>query len=171
MEVSIRDNNIFVGTILKSLEIEDLVCGSQRWSQPCFLARSYIGTADENLLFYNTMTRDVESGGLIPTETDDKFYEAPETLADSVDYPMQSPGGTSEYPSSSPSKIQFNYSSLELPKFSRITGLLPSDTPSIRKELELNDTLESFVKAQIIIYDQNSAQYKNIDKQVGVDGF
>ena len=77
MEVSIRDNNIFVGTILKSLEIEDLVCGSQRWSQPCFLARSYIGTADENLLFYNTMTRDVESGGLIPTETDDKFYEAP----------------------------------------------------------------------------------------------
>ena len=67
MEVSIRDNNIFVGTILKSLEIEDLVCGSQRWSQPCFLARSYIGTADENLLFYNTMTRDVESGGLIPT--------------------------------------------------------------------------------------------------------
>ncbi|KAG4987653.1 hypothetical protein JHK85_030636 [Glycine max] len=166
VEVSIRDNNIFVGTILKSLEIEDLVCGSQRWSQPCFLARSYIGTADENLLFYNTMTRDVESGGLIPTETDDKFYEAPETLADSVDYPMQSPGGTSEYPSSSPSKIQFNYSSLELPKFSRITGLLPSDTPSIRKELELNDTLESFVKAQIIIYDQNSAQYKNIDKQV-----
>lgn len=158
MEVSIRDNNIFVGTILKSLEIEDLVCRSQRMSQPCFLARSCIGTADENLLFCKSMRDDVESGGLIPTESDDKFYEAPETLADSVDYPLQSPGGMSDY------------SSLEPPKFSRITGLLPGDTPS-RKEFELNDTLESFVKAQIIIYDQNSAQYKNIDKQVGIDGF
>lgn len=116
------------------------------------------------------MRKYVESGVLIPTESDDKFYEAPETLADSVDYPMQSPGGTSEYRSSSASDMRFNYSSLKLPKFSRITGLLPSDSPS-RKDLELSDTLESFVKAQIIIYDQNSSQYKNIDKQVGVDGF
>jgi len=171
VEVSIRDNNIYVGTILKSLEIEDLVCCSQLLSQPCFLARSYIGTADENSLLYNNNGTYVESGVLNPTETDDKFYEAPETLADTVDYPTQSPGGTSEYPSSSASDMQFNYSSLKPAKFTRITGLLPSDSPSSRKELELNDTLESFVKAQIIIYDQNSSQYKNIDKQVGVDGF
>ncbi|XP_027361593.1 uncharacterized protein LOC113869468 [Abrus precatorius] len=142
VEVSIRNNNIFIGTILKSLEIEDLICCSQRLSQPCFLARSFIGTADENSLFYDTLREDVESSGFIPVETDDNFYEAPETLADTV-----------------------NYSSLEPPKFSRITGLLPSETPS-SEELELNDTLESFVKAQIVIYDQNSTQYKNIDKQV-----
>ncbi|ESW28603.1 hypothetical protein PHAVU_002G003000 [Phaseolus vulgaris] len=166
VEVSIRDNNIYVGTILKSLEIEDLVCCSQLLSQPCFLARSYIGTADENSLLYSNMRKYVESGVLISTETDDKFYEAPETLADSVDYSTQSPEGTSEYQSSSASDMQFNYSSLKPPKFSRITGLLPSDSPCSRKELELNDTLESFVKAQIIIYDQNSSQYKNIDKQV-----
>jgi len=134
------------------------------------MARSYIGTADENSLLYNNMIKCVESSVLIPTESDDQFYEAPETLAESVDYPMQSPRGTSEYRSSSSSDMRFNYSSLTLPKFSRITGLLPSDSPS-RKELELNDTLESFVKAQIIIYDQNSSQYKNTDKQVGVDGF
>ncbi|KAK7307747.1 hypothetical protein VNO77_41077 [Canavalia gladiata] len=165
VEVSIRDNNIFVGTILKSLEIEDLVCCSQQRPQPCFLARSFIGTADENSFFYNAMTEDGESSGLIPTESDDKFYEAPETLADGADYPMQSPSGTSVYPCNSLSETQFNYSSLEPPKFSRIAGLLPSDTPD-SKQLELNDTLESFVKAQMVIYDQNSTLYKNTDNQV-----
>lgn len=167
MEISIRDSDIFIGTILKSLEIEDLVCCSQQF-QPCYLARSYIGTADENSLF---LRENVESSGITPTETDDKFYEAPETLAESADYPMQSPGGTSDYASSSPSGNQVNYSSLEPPKFSRITGLLPSDTPFTgTKELELSDTLESFVKAQIVIYDQNSTRYNNIDKQVSVFG-
>lgn len=162
-----KDNDIFIGTILKSLEVEDLVCYSQP-SQPRYLARSFIGAADEKSLFYDTMRENVESSGLIPTESDDKFYEAPETLADSDVY-MQSPGGTSEYPSSSSNEIKFNYSSLEPPKFSRIIGLLPTDAPSTStKEHELSDTLESFVKAQIIIYDQNSTRYNNIDKQVGV---
>lgn len=166
MEVSIRDSDIFIGTILKSLEIEDLVCCSQQ-SHPCYLARSFIGNADDTSLFHSNATiENVESSGIIPTESDE-FYEAPETLAESADYPMQSPGGTSEYPSCSPSEIQFSYSSLELPKFSRITGLLPSDAPSASsKELELSDTLESFVKAQIVIYDQNSTRYNNTDKKV-----
>ncbi|KAL2348225.1 hypothetical protein Fmac_002225 [Flemingia macrophylla] len=158
VEVSIRDNSIFIGTILKSLEIEDLVCCSQRWSQPCFLARSCIGTADENSLLCSRM-RDVESGGLIPTETDDKFYEAPETLADSADYPMQSPGVQ-------PVRSNLIIHLWNSQNLSALLGLLPGDIPSSRKELELNDTLESFVKAQVIIYDQTSAQYKNIDKQV-----
>ncbi|KAK7309084.1 hypothetical protein RJT34_05549 [Clitoria ternatea] len=165
VEISMRDNDILVGTILKSLEIEDLVSCSQLRSQPCFLARSFIGTADENSLFYNSRGEDVQSSDLIPTESDDKFYEAPETLADGADYPMQSSGDTCEYASSSTSEIQFSYSSLEPPKFSRIPGLLPSDSPS-SKELELHDSLESFVIAQIVIYNQNSTQYKNIDKQV-----
>lgn len=170
MELSIRDSDIFIGTILKSLEIEDLVCCSQR-SQPCYLARSFIGTADAHSLFYNTVRDDAESSGLIPSETDDMFYEAPETLADSADHPMQSPGSTSEYPSKSYSEIQFKYSSVEPPNFSRITGLLPSDTPSTStKEIELSETTESFVKAQIVIYDQSSTRYNNIDKQVGVFG-
>lgn len=146
MEVSIRESDIFIGTILKSLEIEDLVCCNKQ-SQPCFLARSFIGNADEISLFYNTTRENVDSSGIIPMETDDKFYEAPETLAESADY-----------------------SSLELPKFSRITGLLPSDASSTSTK-ELSDTLESFVKAQIVIYDQNSTLYNNTDKQVSVYGF
>ncbi|CAK8539544.1 unnamed protein product [Lathyrus sativus] len=141
VEVSIRESDIFIGTILKSLEIEDLVCCNKQ-SQPCFLARSFIGNADEISLFYNTTSENVDSSGIIPMETDDKFYEAPETLAESADY-----------------------SSLELPKFSRVTGLLPSDAPSTSTK-ELGDTLESFVKAQIVIYDQNSILYNNTDKQV-----
>ncbi|OIV92802.1 hypothetical protein TanjilG_00936 [Lupinus angustifolius] len=166
VELSIRDNDIFIGTILKSLEIEDLVCSTQR-SQPCYLARSFVGTADAHSLLYNTTREVVDSSGLIPSETDDMFYEAPETLTDSGDYPMQSPGGTSEYPSSSNSEIKFKYSSLSPPKFSRITGLLPSDAPSTStKETELTDTLESFVKAQIVIYDLSSTRYNNTDKQV-----
>lgn len=149
VEVSIRDSDIFIGTILKSLEIEDLVCANQQ-SQPCFLARSFIGNADEISLFYNTTRENVKSSGIVPSDTDDKFYEAPETLAESADYPVQSPGGTSE---------------CSLPKFSRITGLLPSDAPST-STMEFSDTLESFVKAQIVIYDQNSTRYNNTDKQV-----
>lgn len=154
MEVSIRDSDIFIGTILKSLEIEDLVCANQQ-SQPCFLARSFIGNADEISLFYNTTRENVKSSGIVPSDTDDKFYEAPETLAESADYPVQSPGGTSE---------------CSLPKFSRITGLLPSDAPST-STMEFSDTLESFVKAQIVIYDQNSTRYNNTDKQVSVYWF
>ncbi|KAL5073537.1 hypothetical protein RYX36_012521 [Vicia faba] len=49
--------------------------------------------------------------------------------------------------------------------FSRITGLLPSDASSTSTK-ELSDTLESFVKAQIVIYDQNSTLFNNTDKQV-----
>ncbi|KAL5073538.1 hypothetical protein RYX36_012522 [Vicia faba] len=112
--------------------------------EPCFLERSFIRNADDIPLLYNTTRENVDSSGIIPLETDDKFYEAPETLAESA-----------------------NYSSLELPKFSRIIGLLPSDTSSTSTK-ELSDTFESFVKAKILIYDQNSTLYNNTDKQVKV---
>ncbi|XP_020979196.1 uncharacterized protein LOC107640015 [Arachis ipaensis] len=163
VELSIRDNDIFIGTILKSLEIEDLVCHR---SQPCYLARSFIGTADAHSLFHDTMGEDVQSSEVIPSETDDKFYEAPETLTDAADYLLQSPVGTPAYASSSHQETKYNYSSLEPPKFSRITGLLPCDAPAGTMEVELSETLESFVKAQIVIYDQNSTRYNSVDKQV-----
>ncbi|KAF7828516.1 Vacuolar protein sorting-associated protein 13C [Senna tora] len=149
VELSIRENDIFIGTILKSLEIEDLVCCSEI-SRPCYLARSFIGTADTHS-FYD--------------KTGEKFYEAPDTLAD-VDSPMQSPGGTSDCLSSSQGQVPLGCSSSGRPKFSRVAGLLPSDTST--EGIEPSYTLESFIKAQIVIYDQNSPQYNNIDKQVRV---
>ncbi|MED6185793.1 hypothetical protein PIB30_060531 [Stylosanthes scabra] len=167
VELSIRDNDIFIGTILKSLEIEDLVC---QQSQPCYLARSFTATADAHSLFHDAMRENVESGEVIPSEADDKFYEAPETLTDVADYLLQSPGGTSVYASSSRPETKYNYSSFKHPKFSRITGLLPCDAPAGTTEVELSETLESFVKAQIVIYDQNSNRYNGVDKQVGACG-
>ncbi|KAK4262505.1 hypothetical protein QN277_028058 [Acacia crassicarpa] len=149
VELSIRGNDIFIGTILKSLEIEDLVCCSEI-SGPCYLARSFIGTADDDLT---------------PAETDDKFYEAPDTLADVE----QSPRFTPDSLSSSQSQIPSRYSSSKCPRFTSIAGLLPSEARTTgTREIEPGDTLESFIKAQIIIYDQNSPRYNNIDKQVRV---
>lgn len=161
-----KENDIFIGTILKSLEIEDLVCCSEV-SHPCYLARSFIGTTDVHSSFYDTMRQGVEIHDLTP-ETDDKFYEASDSLAD-VDYSVKSPEGSSGHFSRSPGQISSSYSALERPKFSRIAGLLPDDALTTRTEgIGPSDTLESFIKAQIIIYDQNSPRYNNTDKQVGV---
>lgn len=166
MELSIRENDIFIGTILKSLEVEDLVCCSEI-SGPCYLARSFIGTADAYSSFYDSMRKGVEIHDLTPTEADDKFYEAPDTLPD-VDNPLQSPRFTTDGFSSPQSQIPSRYSSSKSPRFTSIAGLLPSEARTSRtKENEPGDTLESFIKAQIIIYDQNSPRYNNIDKQVG----
>ena len=134
-------------------------------SKPCYLARSFIGTADANPSFDDNMRQGFETGDLTPTEADDKFYEAPETLVDGSDYSMQSPGGRMECSSSSQIQIQPGHSSLKPPKFSRIAGLLPTTGT---EGIELIDSLESFVKAQIVIYDKNSPDYNTIDKQVGI---
>lgn len=140
---------MFIGTVLKSLEIEDLVCCNST-SRPCFLARSFVQSSDSHS-FYDQF----DNNNSTPSEGDDKFYEAPENLVDS------------EYLSSQNS-LSLENSSFKPPSFSRIAGLLPVDTVQAKTEdIELMDTLDSFVKAQIIIYDQNSSLYNNVDTQVG----
>lgn len=148
---------MFIGTVLKSLEIEDLV-SCNRLSRPCFLARSVIRSAASHSSFYDAGSQSFESNNATPSEGDDNFYEAPENLVDSVDHPMQSPRNESG------SEIL----SLKPPSFDRMAGLLPTDALQTKsQEIELTDTLDSFVKAQIIIYDQNSPRYNNMDNQVG----
>ncbi|KAE8055526.1 hypothetical protein FH972_012359 [Carpinus fangiana] len=167
VELLIIEKDMFIGTVLKSLEIEDLVCRN-RVSRPCFLARSFIGNADANSSFYDVEDQNFDSNNVTPSEGDDKFYEAPENLIDSVNYPMQSPSNTSEYPGSQ-NLHRSEILSLKPPSFSRIAGLLPTDAfQTRRQDIELTDTLDSFVKAQIIIYDQNSPRYSNIDNQIRV---
>lgn len=171
MELSIRANDMFIGTLLKSLEIEDLVC-SKGVSQPCYLARSFIGGADAPSSFEDAGNPGNDNYGLTRKEGDDKFFEAPEDkffeapedLVDFVDCPMQSPGGRYLSPqnSFSPGKALS-----EPPSFSRVPGLLPEETLQTRKAVDLTDAVDSFVKAQIIIVDQNSPLYNNVDKQVG----
>ena len=170
MELSIRANDMFIGTLLKSLEIEDLVC-SKGVSQPCYLARSFIGSVESPSSFEDAGNPGDDNYGLTQNEDDkfveapeDKFFEAPEDLVDFVDFPMQSPGGKylSSQNSFSPEKAL-----LKPPSFSRVAGLLPDETLQTRRDIDLTDAVDSFVKAQIIIVDQNSPLYNNVDKQVG----
>ncbi|XP_076943882.1 uncharacterized protein LOC143614277 [Bidens hawaiensis] len=151
VELSIRASDMFIGTVLKALEVEDLV-SCKGLNQPCYLARSFIRHADAPPVF-----RTIEN----QSETDDQFYEAPESLNDPVD----SPGYGFEYSSSLLSERTI----LKTPSFSRIAGLLPDDARHAgENNLEVTDTLDSFVKAQIVFIDSNSVFYDNIDKRVTV---
>ena len=159
VEVSIRANDMLIGTVLRSLEIEDLVSCSTM-SRSCYLARSFIGRVDAH------STSDDVSNDIEATEGDDQFFEAPESLADSGDFAMQSP----RIFSGDLSNQMFHRSKslwYKLPSFTHISGLLPTDVhPTSQEDLENTDILDSFVKAQIVIRDQNSPRYNNIDKQV-----
>ncbi|KAL6985853.1 hypothetical protein U1Q18_019226 [Sarracenia purpurea var. burkii] len=166
VELSIRANDMFIGTVLKSLEIEDLVC-RKGMSPPCYLARSFIRTDESSGISggHDDQNLSYDSNDLDESEGDDKFYEASDILNDSVGSPMRN---ISEYISSQSSLLS-EKSLLKPPSFTRVAGLLPNDSLQTRTEgVELAETLDSFVKAQIVIYDQNSLLYHNIDKQVTV---
>lgn len=155
---------MFIGTVLKSLEIEDLV-GIHGVSRHCYLARSFIHSSDAHLSSDEPAIRSVDSNDLSEGE---KFYEAPEDLVDSADHAMQSPQTVSKNLSSQIWLPSENLS-LKTPSFIRLAGLIPDDTVENRMEdAEVTETLDSFVKAQIVIYDQNSLLYHNIDKRVGI---
>lgn len=134
---------MFIGTVLKSLEIEDLVSHSGL-NESCYLARSFIQSSEVVPSFEDAESRSPEGNDPTSSEGEENFYEAPEILVDSIDY-----------------------TSLRTPSFSRIDGLLPVDNKTItRPSNETTESLDSFVKAQIVIYHQTSPQYKNIDNQV-----
>ncbi|KAJ8763967.1 hypothetical protein K2173_003749 [Erythroxylum novogranatense] len=154
VELSMRANDMFVGTVLKSLEIEDLVC-RRSISRPCFLARSFIQGRDTYSSFDHVGKESLGDGDSTPSEGDDKFYEAPENLVDFDNL-------------SSQKSLSFESSWYKLPSFSRIAGLLPGVTAHPRMEYNLTQELESFVKAQIVIYDQSSSLYNNVDMQVTI---
>lgn len=145
VEVSVRGSDMFIGTVLKSLEIEDLVSRSGS-NESCYLARSFIQSSVVLPSFKDAEIKNPEGNDLSSSEGEEKFYEAPEILVDSVDY-----------------------TSLRTPSFSRMDGLLPVDNRNITMpSSERIESLDSFVKAQIVIYHQTSPQYNNIDNQVTV---
>lgn len=141
MELSVRSSDIFIGTVLKSLEIEDLVSG-HILSQPRYLARSFIHSAATLITSDALVNQSFDGSGSIPSEGDDKFYEATDNLVDSENI------------------------LLKPPSFTRISGLLPSDGVQTTKDIAPDDSMDSFVKAQVVIYDQNSPLYHNTDMQV-----
>lgn len=149
VEFSIRGNDMFIGTVLKALEVEDLIAHGGM-CHPCYLARSFIRSNNEPFSLGNTSRNDTfESGDFSQGEGEDRFYEASETLIE-------------ESPRVVPSD-----NLLKAPSFNRVTNLLPTDNTHFgTDDTEVPDTVDSFVKAQIVVYDQNSMLYNNIDTKV-----
>lgn len=135
----IRGQDMFIGTVLKTLEIEDLVCHN-RVSQPCYIARSYFGNVHTKPSDNNIENGSQDCKNSTP-EGDDEFFEAPEDLIDFIE-PWKS--------------------SMKVPSFDRLAGLLPDG----RNKSDENESLNNFVKAQIVIFDHSSHSYNNIDTQV-----
>lgn len=163
VELSIRGNDVFIGTVLKALEIEDLIC-PKGTTRICYIARSFIRNADAPSLLDNTDSQTQTSNDINQFEGDDEFYEASENLNDSVGSPL-TPGDEMEYTSSR--IITQDSSDLKAPSFIRVAGLLPFDVTHLEAgQMGVTDSLDSFVKAQIVIFDQNSPLYSNVDKQV-----
>ncbi|XP_057978559.1 uncharacterized protein LOC131164992 isoform X2 [Malania oleifera] len=158
VQLSIRSNDMFIGTVLKSLEIEDLIC-HKGVSEPSYLARSFIGNVDAASSYEDAGSQSWGINDLSQSDGDEKFYEAADNMVDIVDYPMQSPGRLQQ-------SLTSEKLSLKPPSFSRIAHLLPDDARTGREVIEPTDNLDSFVKAQIVIYDHNSLAYDNIDKKV-----
>lgn len=150
VEFAIKGNDMFIGTVLKALELEDLVSHGET-SHPCYLARSFIRSTDAPFSLANGSGDDTfESSDFALGEGDDKFYEASETLND------ESPRVTSS-----------DNLALKALSFRRVPDLLPTDKIHFGIDnTEVSDTLDSFVKAQIVIYDQNSVRYDNVDTKV-----
>lgn len=188
VELSIKSNGMFIGTVLKSLEIEDLV-SCKGFSQSRYLARSFIGSMDATSSFddVGNQSLDINDGIMDATssfddarkqslgvndvaqsEGDENFYEAPENLVDVVDCSTQFLGSIAEY-SGSQWSLSSKLLSLKPPRFTQTSHLLPDDAPQSKSEdIEPNDNLNSFVKAQIVIFNQSSPCYANIDKRVTV---
>ncbi|KAL2233063.1 UNVERIFIED_CONTAM: hypothetical protein Sindi_1486300, partial [Sesamum indicum] len=161
VELSMRADDILIGTVLKALEIVDLV-RLNGTSQISYLARSFIRNADLPSLLDNIEIPTQASNVFSQDEGDDEFYEVSEELNDSV---PDSPGDEMEYLNSRITK-QADSSDLKAPSFTRVAGLLPFDvTHTEAGQMRVTDALDSFVKAQIVIFDQNSSLYSNVDKQ------
>lgn len=160
VELSIRENDIFIGTVLKALEVEDLIC-HKGTSEICYIARSFIKNAHTPSLFDNTNNQTQASNDFSQSEGDDEFYEASDNLNDSVGS-LTGLVDEMEYSSSRKDSSFF-----KAPSFVRVAGLLPFDaSPLEAGQAGVTDSFNSFVKAQIVIFDLNSSLYSNVDKQV-----
>lgn len=163
VEFLIRGNDMFIGTLLKALEVEDMV-GGRGMSTPCYLARSFIKSSDAPSLGYNA-DQALKSTDFNQDEEDDEFYEAPEILNDESPQSM----ATDRDYKGSQNLFRLGDSTLGALNFSRVTGLLPGDKVYSRGyNFEAIETLDSFVKAQIVVYATDSEMYDDIDVQVVV---
>uniref|UniRef100_A0A0E0R2L4 PH domain-containing protein n=1 Tax=Oryza rufipogon TaxID=4529 RepID=A0A0E0R2L4_ORYRU len=157
--------NLLIGTILRSLEIEDQYNypGSP---VPRYLARSFINSVQTNEV--PTPSRKNSAGprgtALKKSDSEERFFEASDDF-DEFETPMLHERSISDY-FSTQNFLPTSLPSLQPPAFSRIPGLLPDIELQSAGFTSGDITFESFVKAQIVIYDQQSPQYNNLDNRV-----
>ncbi|KAG9452487.1 hypothetical protein H6P81_005391 [Aristolochia fimbriata] len=162
VELSTRANDMFIGTVLKTLEVEDLF-SREEIMHPRYLARSFIGSTnngDTSTLpaLFSAGSKRYSGSELNQIEGEEKFYEASDSLADLVE---------STVPVRGQSSLSFNREAIRPPSFDRCSGLLPDTEILTRSDKSgVVDLLDSFVKAQIIIHDQDSPLYSKVDKEV-----
>lgn len=186
-----RKNDMLVGAVLRTLEIEDKFHGHISYS--CrYLARSYIKQEskvkeEQNLRIGRSKARTMQlTPGSIST-----FWESPSKgeltpQSSSGDERFFDANYESGYDSSSSSLSVHRRDSsadvflkffdaqegvnehVEPPSFKREVGLLPGSTSSSQDVYDVNggDELKSFVKAQVIMTSPESPTYASIDKEV-----
>uniref|UniRef100_A0A0E0MAV7 PH domain-containing protein n=1 Tax=Oryza punctata TaxID=4537 RepID=A0A0E0MAV7_ORYPU len=165
VELSMKGGNLLIGTILRSLEIEDQYYypGSP---VPRYLARSFINSVQTNEV--PTPSRKNSAGpkgtALKKSDSEERFFEASDDF-DEFETPMLHERSISDY-FSTQNFLPTSLPSLEPPAFSRIPGLLPDIELQSAGFTSGGVTFDSFVKAQIVIYDQQSPQYNNLDNRV-----
>ncbi|XP_068635813.1 uncharacterized protein [Aristolochia californica] len=162
VELSIRANDMFIGTVLKTLEVEDLFsCEGIKHRR--YLARSFIGTSDNGdsstlSALYSAGSKRYNDSEFNQTDGEEKFYEASENLTDLVESPL---------PVRGQGPLSFNREAILPPRFDHCAGLLPDiEFLSGNRKSGVMDVLDSFVKAHILIHDQDSPLYCKVDKEV-----
>lgn len=162
---------MLVGTLLKSLEIEDLF-DCEGAPKHRYLVRSFIKDTDEfawnsSQFFTNIGDQNSVSSEENEIDTEEKFFEASDDLRGFMEATIQPQGDIPEFLSSR-SYLPPENSSMKAPGFNRIPGLLPDAKSYDNSDFKEAAILDNFFKAQIIIFDRNSSLYTSIDKQVSM---
>lgn len=148
---------------MKSLEVEDLYDFYEGMPSPRYLAQSFYGNSALSGLGTSSMSRYTRSRSYGSNDTiqfdgEERFYEASSEFADLNDSTMLP---------QDMNNLSLDKKSVCPPSFDRIPGLLPdADLRQRSQNVQMNDALDGFVKAQIIFYDPESPHYNKIDKQV-----
>ncbi|KAH9321017.1 hypothetical protein KI387_015656, partial [Taxus chinensis] len=162
VEFSMREYDMSIGAVLHSLEIEDTFGGTGSPSAR-FLARSLIENSNKTHRARNHSFNS-KKGKKLRKNINDKGFEVNEHFFDTSEDLVDS---SEEFKFEDVESSFNDVLPCELPSFRKIPGLLPLlEGKEKSEDLEQRPKLDSFVKAQVILFNHDSPAYTNIDKQV-----